>query len=263
MSDLAALDDSLSDLLQTDAQLAAGAEEQLRMVREELQNVRAQLTAANARATGLELALALKTVEGIQLRKGLHTARQAADPNIVQVRQLLLDPAVHREFRKMRTDADAKAHEAKLLRQELQAVSFSQDSKTGRMLMAKCRTLQEENEEYGRELAEGKVHALERAAALARGFGDDIRRQYATLETHAHALDRENEELQGQLFLARRQMKQTTADGSGPGGGGGGRQLSHNSRNPEPHYHAGYKRPHSHVDNQDSWDGRNDRRRRL
>jgi hypothetical protein len=59
-----------------------------------------------------------------------------------QVRQLLLDPAVHREFRKMRTDADAKAHEAKLLRQELQAVSFSQDSKTGRMLMAKCRTLQ-------------------------------------------------------------------------------------------------------------------------
>ena len=48
----------------------------------------------------------------------------------------------------------------------------------------------------GRELAEGKVHALERAAALAKGFGDDMRRQYAALETHAHALDRENEELQ-------------------------------------------------------------------
>jgi hypothetical protein len=60
---------------------------------------------------------------------------------------------------------------------------------------------QEENEEYGRELAEGKVHALERAAALARGFGDDIRRQYATLETHAHALDRENEELQATIFF--------------------------------------------------------------
>lgn len=59
-----------------------------------------------------------------------------------QVRQLLLDPAVQREFRKMRADADAKAHEAKLLHQELSAVAFSQESKTGRMLMAKCRTLQ-------------------------------------------------------------------------------------------------------------------------
>jgi hypothetical protein len=62
MSDLAALDDSLSDLLQTDAQLAAGAEEQLRMVREELQNVRAQLTAANARATGMPLSPLLLTL---------------------------------------------------------------------------------------------------------------------------------------------------------------------------------------------------------
>lgn len=256
MSDLAALDEGQPDLHQTDAQAAEAAEAQLRMVREELHNVRAQLTAANTRATGLELALAQKTVEGIQLRKGLHTARQAADPNIVQVRQLLLDPAVYREFRKMRTDADAKAHEAKLLRQELQAVAFSQDSKTGRMLMAKCRTLQEENEEYGRELAEGKVHALERAAALARGFGDDMRRQYAALETHAHALDRENEELQGQLFMARRQMKQ--ADSIGPGGG---RQHGHNSWNQEPSHHTGYKRTHNHVDGQDG--GRPDRRRRM
>mmetsp|Transcript_14418 Transcript_14418/g.43614 ORF Transcript_14418/g.43614 Transcript_14418/m.43614 type:complete len:256 (-) Transcript_14418:387-1154(-) len=230
---------------------------QLKMAREEVQNVRTQLTAANSRAAGLELALAQKNIECVHLRRGLHTAKQAADPNIVQVRQLLLDPAVQREFRKMRADADAKAHEAKLLHQELSAVAFSQESKTGRMLMAKCRTLQEENEDMGRELAEGKVHALERAAALAKGFGDDMRRQYAALETHAHALDRENEELQGQVFTMRRQL-----DGASSGGQSGARQGGKGGG--WDGHHTGYKRQQSQADPQDSWDGgRSDSRRRM
>ncbi len=59
-----------------------------------------------------------------------------------QVRQLLLDPSVNREFSRLRAELEEKAREVKGLQQELQAVNFSQDSKTGRMLMAKCRTLQ-------------------------------------------------------------------------------------------------------------------------
>ena len=60
----------------------------------------------------------------------------------MQVRQLLLDPAVEREFARMRTELEGKAKEVKGLQEELQAVQFSQDSKAGRMLMAKCRALQ-------------------------------------------------------------------------------------------------------------------------
>ena len=60
--------------------------------------------------------------------------------------------------------------------------------------------LQDENEEMGRELAEGRVHELERGAALAKGFADDLRRAYASLEDHTHTLDRENEDLQVQVF---------------------------------------------------------------
>ena len=59
-----------------------------------------------------------------------------------QVRQLLLDPAVHREFQRLHHDAESKAQEIKQLKDELKAVSFSQESKAGRLLMAKCRTLQ-------------------------------------------------------------------------------------------------------------------------
>lgn len=65
-----------------------------------------------------------------------------------QVRQLLLDPAVAREFERLRRDAEAKAQEVKALQEELQAVGFSQESKAGRMLMAKCRALQVCNQSH-------------------------------------------------------------------------------------------------------------------
>lgn len=38
-----------------------------------------------------------------------------------------------------------------------QAINFTSHSKMGKMLMAKCRTLQEENEEIGNQAREGKV----------------------------------------------------------------------------------------------------------
>ncbi len=60
----------------------------------------------------------------------------------VQARQLLTDPAVAREFARLREEAEAKAQEVRRLQEELQAVNFSQESKAGRLLMAKCRALQ-------------------------------------------------------------------------------------------------------------------------
>ncbi len=60
----------------------------------------------------------------------------------MQARQLLTDPAVAREFERLRGVAEAKAQEVRKLQEELQAVNFSQDSKAGRLLMAKCRALQ-------------------------------------------------------------------------------------------------------------------------
>ena len=47
-----------------------------------------------------------------------------------------------REFERLRGAAEAKAQEVRRLQEELQAVSFSQESKAGRLLMAKCRALQ-------------------------------------------------------------------------------------------------------------------------
>lgn len=48
----------------------------------------------------------------------------------------------------------------KELQDNIAAVNFTPQSKMGKMLMAKCRTLQEENEEIGNQAAEGKVLLL-------------------------------------------------------------------------------------------------------
>lgn len=45
----------------------------------------------------------------------------------------------------------------KELQDNIAAVNFTPQSKMGKMLMAKCRTLQEENEEIGTIASEGKV----------------------------------------------------------------------------------------------------------
>ena len=48
----------------------------------------------------------------------------------------------------------------------------------------------------GGELAEGKLHAMERQAALAKAAAEDSRRLLSEGEDHLHSLDAENEELQ-------------------------------------------------------------------
>ena len=59
--------------------------------------------------------------------------------------------------------------------------------------------LQEENEEMGRELGEGKVHGLERQLARAKSFAEDMRRAHAELEDHCTTLDEEAEKLQDEV----------------------------------------------------------------
>lgn len=52
---------------------------------------------------------------------------------------------------------DEKEKKIKELQDNVAAVNFTPSSKLGKMLMAKCRTLQEENEEIGAMASEGKV----------------------------------------------------------------------------------------------------------
>lgn len=64
----------------------AAAAAALQKARDDAAAAQAQAQTATQRAGGLELALAEMNLENVQLRRSLHTARQAADPSIVQAR---------------------------------------------------------------------------------------------------------------------------------------------------------------------------------
>lgn len=55
---------------------------------------------------------------------------------------------------------EEKDKRVKELQDNIAAVAFTPQSKMGKMLMAKCRTLQEENEEIGNQANEGKVRNI-------------------------------------------------------------------------------------------------------
>jgi WTAP/Mum2p family len=55
------------------------------------------------------------------------------------------------------TLVEEKEKKIKELQDNVAAVNFTASSKLGKMLMAKCRTLQAENEEIGEMASEGKV----------------------------------------------------------------------------------------------------------
>lgn len=86
--------------------------------------LRQQLAALQARTAGLQAATCAAQAENLQLRQALHVAKQAAEPSVVQLRQLLLDPAVNREFAGLRAELEARAAELAAAQLELQAVRF-------------------------------------------------------------------------------------------------------------------------------------------
>lgn len=81
-------------------------------------------------------------MEIISLQENLHKARLAGDPSVIQLKQLLLDPALQKEFRFLKAEVEEKKCEVKKLQEELDGVTFTQESKAGKLLVAKCKKLQ-------------------------------------------------------------------------------------------------------------------------
>lgn len=98
----------------------------------------------------LHLMLSERNLESVELRKELSAALGAADTNVVQLKQLMLDPALNREFVRLRSELEASKKELKAAQEELAAMAFNPDSKLGKQLVAKCRSLADENEEMGK-----------------------------------------------------------------------------------------------------------------
>ncbi|TKY73532.1 FKBP12-interacting protein of 37 kDa [Spatholobus suberectus] len=147
-------------------------------------------------ASGVTTGMILSLRESLQnCRDTLATCQSAVRDLKVQLkppsmlaRRLLLDPAVHEEFTRLKNLVEEKDKKVKELQDNIAAVSFTPQSKMGKMLMAKCRTLQEENEEIGNQASEGKMHELAMKLALQKSQNSQLRSQFEGLQKHMEGL---------------------------------------------------------------------------
>ncbi|KAG0554017.1 hypothetical protein KC19_12G056600 [Ceratodon purpureus] len=166
-----------------------------------------QILTAKRREGVLLVKLASTDQEVVDLKSTVHDLKLMLKPSIQQTRRLLLDPAIHAEFTRMKKELEAAEKRVKELKDDLAAVQFTPHSKHGKLLMAKCRTLQEENTEIGREASEGKVHELDTRLAAQKYLNTELRRCYQELYETAEDSNYELERSQQTVYNLQRQLQ--------------------------------------------------------
>eukprot|EP01025_Chloroclados_australasicus_P031164 TRINITY_DN3146_c0_g1_i1.p2 TRINITY_DN3146_c0_g1~~TRINITY_DN3146_c0_g1_i1.p2 ORF type:complete len:298 (+),score=47.61 TRINITY_DN3146_c0_g1_i1:52-945(+) len=151
-----------------------------------------------------QFALADRTMEWLELRKRQATLAQGTEPSIIQLKQCLLDPAVHSEVMRLKGEVDKREEQIRSLREELQAATFTPDSAAGRELVKKCKQLQQENDDLGKELAEENVQMYKLQIKLKDEEKEHWRQLYYQMEDHAVQLEEENDDLSNELFTLKR-----------------------------------------------------------
>nr|XP_024383527.1 FKBP12-interacting protein of 37 kDa-like isoform X1 [Physcomitrium patens]PNR49466.1 hypothetical protein PHYPA_011362 [Physcomitrium patens] len=166
-----------------------------------------QLLTAKRRESVLVVKLANTEQEVVDLKSTVHDLKLMLKPSMQQTRRLFLDPAIHAEFSRMKKELEAADKRVKELQDDLAAVQFTPHSKHGKLLMAKCRTLQEENSEIGREASEGKVHELGTRLAVQKSLNSKLRRCYQELYDTVEDVNYELERSQQMVYNLQREVQ--------------------------------------------------------
>ncbi|KAJ3047124.1 hypothetical protein HK097_000219 [Rhizophlyctis rosea] len=119
-----------------------------------------------------------------------------------------LDPMFNTLFRAMKKELQDKDKKIEELQQEVLGTSFTPYSIPGKKLLAKLRALQDENEELGRQLCQGKVEQLQVELALQKRAAEGLRASLDESNRLVVTLDSESETLQSQIFKLQARLKQ-------------------------------------------------------
>eukprot|EP01023_Acetabularia_acetabulum_P029780 TRINITY_DN28063_c0_g2_i1.p2 TRINITY_DN28063_c0_g2~~TRINITY_DN28063_c0_g2_i1.p2 ORF type:complete len:191 (-),score=44.38 TRINITY_DN28063_c0_g2_i1:303-809(-) len=122
---------------------------------------------------------------------------------------------------RLKNELEKRDEEIKSVREELQAVAFTPDSKNGRELVKKCKQLQQDNDDLGKELAEGNMQMIKLQVKIKEEEKDHWKQLYYQMEDHATQLEEENEDLGNELYILKRTGASYGMEINGGGGGGG------------------------------------------
>ncbi|KAL5146247.1 FKBP12-interacting protein [Glycine soja] len=171
------------------------------------ESLREQLEKAKKKEAAFIVTFAKREQEIAELKSAVRDLKVQLKPPSMQSRRLLLDPAVHEEFTRLKNLVEEKDKKVKELQDNIAAVSFTPQSKMGKMLMAKCRTLQEENEEIGNQASEGKMHELGMKLALQKSQNSQLRSQFEGLQKHMEGLTNDVERSNEMVLMLQEKLE--------------------------------------------------------
>ncbi|GMP33820.1 hypothetical protein CsSME_00006971 [Camellia sinensis var. sinensis] len=172
------------------------------------ESLREQLEKTKKKEAAFIVTFAKREQEIAELKSAVRDLRVQLKPPSMQARRLLLDPAIHEEFTRLKNLVEEKDKKVKELQDNVAAVNFTPQSKMGKMLMSKCRTLQEENEEIGNQANEGKIHELGMKLALQRSQNAELRSQFEGLCKHMEGLANDVEKSNEMVIVLQKSLEE-------------------------------------------------------
>ncbi|XP_038705765.1 FKBP12-interacting protein of 37 kDa-like [Tripterygium wilfordii] len=202
-------------LFQNESFIPAGTTPEHKLVMNYLQSLRyseeslrEQLEKAKKKEAAFIVTFAKREQEIMELKSAVRDLKAQLKPPSVQVRRLLLDPAIHEEFTRLKNLIEEKDKKMKEMQDHINAMSFTPYNKNGKMLMAKCRTLQEENEEIGNQASEGKMHELSLKLALQKSQNAELRTQFEGLCKHMEGLSDDAEKSHEMVLILQEKLEE-------------------------------------------------------
>lgn len=122
------------------------------------------------------------------------------------LRKTMLDPAINHLFLKMKTELKDTKEKLESAQSELNAWKFTPDSQTGKKLMARVRTLIQENQELGKQLSSGTVAMLESKLQLQEKKNAELTSAQADTDAFVLQLDEEVEGMQAKIMSLEAQL---------------------------------------------------------
>jgi len=197
---------SLEDMVHLSDRPGSGQE--LASLRNSEAQLKTQLSEVKKRENVMVLKLAAKEQEVNEYRNHIQLLKTSSTPSVTQLKSLLLDPAVNLMFQRMKQEVkDAKKKE-KEAQEDLAAWKFTPDSQTGKRLMARCRSLLQENESIGKMIASGRVAKIEGELSLQRRLVQEMKSGQAELDVFIAELDEDVEGMQSTIYLLQQQLRE-------------------------------------------------------
>ncbi|CAG0923476.1 unnamed protein product [Notodromas monacha] len=181
---------------------------------EQVDKLKAQVNELAKRENVLAMRLVTKDQEQQDLLNQISDLKSAAAPGASALHSHLVDPAVNYVFWSIKKEQQAMKQKLEDTQNELKAWKFTPDSQRGKMLMAKCRQLHQENEELGKEISSGRLAKIEGELAIQKNFCKELKKTQTELAELLGDQDEDIEGMQSVIYLLQRQVKQLKEENS-------------------------------------------------